>query len=63
MNQTTAGFWFFWLARICALTRVGCQTTSVLRVVCEGAITMPAPTVPKCSRSTMMNEPVWRESL
>ena len=28
-----------------------------------GAMTMPAPTVPKCSRSTMMNEPVARLSL
>ena len=35
MNHTTAGFWLFWLARIAAVTRVGCQTTSVLaRVEC-----------------------------
>ena len=35
MNHTTAGFWLFWLARIAAVTRVGCHTTSVLaRVAC-----------------------------
>ncbi len=61
VNHSTAGRWLFWLARICAVTRVGCHTTSVERVVCVGAMTMPAPTVPKCSRSTMMNEPVARD--
>ena len=30
VNHTTAGFWLFWLARIAAVTRVGCHTTSVL---------------------------------
>jgi hypothetical protein len=64
VNHSTAGFWFFWLARMRAVTRVGCQTISVLaRCDAVGAMTMPAPTVPKCSRSTMMKEPVWRDCL